>query len=220
VLVQTGTYIESAADVKRLVVGVFERKPVYLADVAQVVDGPDQPSRYVWHGTKQGESPAVTLSVSKKPGVNAADVAESVIARAEALRGTVIPEGVEFSVTRNYGATATDKAQKLIGKLVFATLRRAAGAVRAGPARGGDRRRGGDADPGGHLFASWAWGFTLNRVSLFALIFSIGILVDDAIVVVENIHRWQQLEPGKPLWEIIPRRSTRSAGRPSWPPSR
>ncbi|MBK8761126.1 MAG: efflux RND transporter permease subunit [Sulfuritalea sp.] len=204
-LVQTGTYIESAADVKRLVVGVHERKPVYLADVAQVIDGPDQPSRYVWHGTKQGESPAVTLSVSKKPGVNAADVAESVIARAEALRGTVIPEGVEFSVTRNYGATATDKAQKLIGKLVFATAfvvllvlfalgKREAVIVGAAVTL----------TLAATLFASWAWGFTLNRVSLFALIFSIGILVDDAIVVVENIHRWSLLHPDKPLWEIIP----------------
>jgi multidrug efflux pump subunit AcrB len=204
-LVQTGTYIESAADVKRLVVGVFERKPVYLADVAQVVDGPDQPARYVWHGNKQGESPAVTLSVSKKPGVNAADVAESVIARAEALRGTVIPDGVDFSVTRNYGATATDKAQKLIGKLVFATMfvvllvlfalgKREAVIVGAAVTL----------TLAATLFASWAWGFTLNRVSLFALIFSIGILVDDAIVVVENIHRWSLLHPDKALWEIIP----------------
>ena len=204
-LVQTGTYIESAADVKRLVVGVHERKPVYLADVAQVIDGADQPSRYVWHGTKQGESPAVTLSVSKKPGVNAADVAESVIARAEALRGTVIPDGVEFTVTRNYGATATDKAQKLIGKLVFATAfvvllvlfalgRREAVIVGAAVTL----------TLAATLFASWAYGFTLNRVSLFALIFSIGILVDDAIVVVENIHRWTLLHPDKPLWEIIP----------------
>ncbi len=205
ILVQTGTYIESAADVKRLVVGVFERKPVYLADVAQVVDGADQPSRYVWHGDRKGEFPAVTLSVSKKPGVNAADVAEAVIARAEALKGTVIPEGVEFSVTRNYGATATDKAQKLIGKLVFATMfvvllvlfalgKREA--VIVGTAV--------TLTLAATLFASWAYGFTLNRVSLFALIFSIGILVDDAIVVVENIHRWSLLHPDKPLSEIIP----------------
>jgi multidrug efflux pump subunit AcrB len=205
VLVQTGTYIESAADVKRLVVGVHDRKPVYLADVAQVVDGADQPVRYVWHGDRKGEYPAVTLSISKKPGVNAADVAEAVIARAEALKGTVIPEGVEFTVTRNYGATATDKAQKLIGKLVFATAfvvllvlfalgRREAVIVGAAVTL----------TLAATLFASWAWGFTLNRVSLFALIFSIGILVDDAIVVVENIHRWTLLHPEKPLWEIIP----------------
>ena len=216
VLVQTGTYIESAADVKRLVVGVFERKPVYLADVAEVVDGADQPQRYVWHGERKAdkaagqdafqEFPAVTLSVSKKPGVNAADVAEAVIARAEALKGTVIPEGVEFTVTRNYGATATDKAQKLIGKLVFATAfvvllvlfalgRREAVIVGAAVTL----------TLAATLFASWAYGFTLNRVSLFALIFSIGILVDDAIVVVENIHRHQHLNPEQPLLQIIPR---------------
>ena len=204
-LVQTGTYIESAADVKRLVVGVYDKKPVFMADVAQIVDGADQPSRYVWHGTKDGELPAVTLSVSKKPGVNAADVAESVIRRAESLKGTVIPDGVEFTVTRNYGETATEKAQKLIGKLIFATAfvvllvlfalgRREAVIVGAAVTL----------TLAATLFASWAWGFTLNRVSLFALIFSIGILVDDAIVVVENIHRWHSLHPEKSLGEIIP----------------
>ncbi|CAG0975015.1 hypothetical protein RHDC4_01528, partial [Rhodocyclaceae bacterium] len=211
-LVQTGTYIESAADVKRLVVGVHDRKPVFMADVTRIVDGPDQPSRYVWQGLgkaageKAGaEFPAVTLSVSKKPGVNAADVAADVIARAESMRGTVIPEGIEFTVTRNYGETATEKAQKLIGKLVFATAfvvllvlfalgKREAVIVGAAVTL----------TLAATLFASWAWGFTLNRVSLFALIFSIGILVDDAIVVVENIHRWNGLYPEKSMGEIIP----------------
>ncbi|GIK23781.1 MAG: multidrug transporter AcrB [Betaproteobacteria bacterium] len=206
ILVETGTYLETAADVKRLVVGVDGGKPVFMSDVAAISDGADQPSQYVWHGTKEGEFPAVTLSISKKPGVNAADVAESVIRRAEALKGAVIPEGVEFTVTRNYGATATDKAQKLIGKLVFAT-----GAVVLLVLFALGKREAvivGVAVTltlAATLFASWAWGFTLNRVSLFALIFSIGILVDDAIVVVENIHRWQQLEPDKHLWEIIPK---------------
>lgn len=215
VLVQTGTYIASADDVKRLVVGVSGGKPVSVADVARVVDGPDQPSRFVWHGLGKGSAgaeaagerfPAVTLSISKKPGENAADVANGVIRRMEALKGSVVPEGVEVSVTRNYGATATEKADKLIGKLVFATSavvllvllalgRREAVIVGAAVTL----------TLAATLFASWAWGFTLNRVSLFALIFSIGILVDDAIVVVENIHRWQTLEPGKPLWELIPR---------------
>ena len=215
VLVQTGTYIASADDVKRLVVGVSGGKPVTVADVARVVDGPDQPSRFVWHGLGKGSVgaeaagerfPAVTLSISKKPGENAADVANGVIRRMDALKGSVVPEGVEVSVTRNYGATATEKADKLIGKLVFATSavvllvllalgRREAVIVGAAVTL----------TLAATLFASWAWGFTLNRVSLFALIFSIGILVDDAIVVVENIHRWQTLEPGKPLWELIPR---------------
>jgi len=205
ILVQTGTYLETAADVKRLVVGVHDRKPVFMEDVATVIQGPDQPSRYVWHGVNGQAYPAVTLAVSKKPGVNAADVAEGVIARMESLKGTVIPEGVEFTVTRNYGQTATDKAQQLIGKLVFATAfvvllvlfalgRREAVIVGAAVTL----------TLAATLFASWAWGFTLNRVSLFALIFSIGILVDDAIVVVENIHRWHTLYPEKKLWEIIP----------------
>jgi multidrug efflux pump subunit AcrB len=204
-LVETGTYIETASDVKRLVVGVDRGRPVFMADVARVEDGPDQPANYVWHGTRDGEFPAVTLAVSKKPGVNAADVAEAVIARAQSLKGSVIPQGVEFTVTRNYGATATDKAQKLIGKLVFAT-----GSVVLLVLFALGRREAlivglaVSLTLAATLFASWAWGFTLNRVSLFALIFSIGILVDDAIVVVENIHRWRELYPDKPLWQIIP----------------
>jgi len=213
ILVQTGTFIETANDVKRLVIGVTEGRPVFVEDVARVENGPDQPSQYVWFGTgpatavgTPGEYPAVTLQVSKKPGENAADVAGAVIERAHSLKGTVIPEGVEFTVTRNYGATATEKAQKLIGKLAFATafvvllVLLALGwreAVIVGVAV--------TLTLAATLFASWAWGFTLNRVSLFALIFSIGILVDDAIVVVENIHRWMALEPGKPLQEIIPK---------------
>ncbi|MBL0167751.1 MAG: efflux RND transporter permease subunit [Propionivibrio sp.] len=209
VLVQTGTYLQSAADVRQLVVAVRgdarNRKPVFMGDVARVEDGPDQPARYVWIGNKDGEFPAVTIQISKKPGVNAADVANGVIARVESLKGTLIPEGIEVTVTRNYGETATDKAQKLIGKLIFATAfvvllvffalgRREALIVGVAVTL----------TLAATLFASWAWGFTLNRVSLFALIFSIGILVDDAIVVVENIHRWQTLHPGKPLLEIIP----------------
>ena len=209
VLVQTGTYLESATDVRQLVVAVRgsagERKPVFMGDVARVEDGPDQPTRYVWLGNREGEFPAVTVQVSKKPGVNAVDVANGLIARVEALKGTLIPDGVEVTVTRNYGQTANDKAEKLIGKLVFATAfvvllvffalgRREALIVGVAVTL----------TLSATLFASWAWGFTLNRVSLFALIFSIGILVDDAIVVVENIHRWQTLQPGKPLLEIIP----------------
>ncbi len=209
VLVQTGSYLESAADVRQLVVAVrgtgSERKPVFMSDVARVDDGPDQPKAYAWFGNKDGEFPAVTLQLSKQPGVNAADVASAALARIESLKNTVIPEGVEVTVTRNYGETATEKAQKLIGKLIFATAfvvllvffalgRREAVIVGVAVTL----------TLAATLFASWAWGFTLNRVSLFALIFSIGILVDDAIVVVENIHRWQGLYPDKGLLELIP----------------
>ena len=209
VLVQTGTYLESAADVKQLVVAVrgeaSERKPVYMSDVATVEDGPDQPKRYAWFGDQNGEFPAVTMQISKQPGVNAADVANAAVNRINTLKNEVIPDGIEVTVTRNYGETATEKAQKLIGKLIFATAfvvllvffalgRREAVIVGVAVTL----------TLAATLFASWAWGFTLNRVSLFALIFSIGILVDDAIVVVENIHRWQGLYPEKTLLEIIP----------------
>ena len=215
VLVQTGTFLSSSADVKQLVVGVAEGRPVFMTDVARIEDGPDQPGRYVWLGTGpaaadkkiagKGEFPAVTLAVSKKPGENAVDVAERVIKRVEQLHGTIIPDGVRATVTRNYGETANDKAQKLIGKLIFATAfvvllvlmalgRREALIVGLAVLL----------TLAATLFASWAWGFTLNRVSLFALIFSIGILVDDAIVVMENIHRRRELEPGKSLAEVIP----------------
>jgi multidrug efflux pump subunit AcrB len=215
ILVQTGTFLASSADVRQLVVGVRDGKPVLMSDVARVADGPDQPARYVWSGAgpafgdkgiaQEGEFPAVTLAVTKKPGENAVDVADRLIERLAQLRGTVIPEGVHATVTRNYGETANDKAKKLIQKLVFATLSVVAlvwvalgrrEAVIVGVAV--------MLTLAATLFASWAWGFTLNRVSLFALIFSIGILVDDAIVVVENIHRRRDLEPHRPLVEVIP----------------
>jgi multidrug efflux pump subunit AcrB len=213
--VETGQFLHDAKDVAALVVGVSGANPVYLSDVARIVDGPPTPSRYVWFGTgagaatrgiaATGEFPAVTITVTKKPGENAVDVAQHVVARVADLQNTVIPAGVEVTVTRNYGETANDKAQKLIQKLVFATLsvvalvfvtlgRREAVIVGAAVIL----------TLSATLFASWAWGFTLNRVSLFALIFSIGILVDDAIVVVENIHRHRLLTPDAPLAELIP----------------
>ncbi|MFP5418848.1 MAG: efflux RND transporter permease subunit [Gammaproteobacteria bacterium] len=214
ILVQTGTFLTGAEDVSQLVVGVTQGRPVYMNDVATIVAGPDQPARYVWHGLGAGGGqaadhgqtfPAVTLAISKKPGENAVDVAEKVIARVNALHDSVLPEGVQASVTRNYGATADDKAKKLIQKLIFATAsvvllvlftlgKREALIVGAAVLL----------TLAATLFASWAWGFTLNRVSLFALIFSIGILVDDAIVVVENIHRRMGLDHDG-LEAIIPR---------------
>ncbi|WP_374317438.1 efflux RND transporter permease subunit [Aquabacterium sp.] len=217
VAVEAGPFLKDARDVGELLVGVQAGKPVHLQDVARVEDGPLPPARYVWHGTTAkasaeaasavpaGDYPAVTIAVTKKPGENAIDVANALMARVDALKNTVIPQDVRVAETRNYGATANDKAQKLIQKLLFATASVVALVFLALGRR--------EAAIVGSaviltltvtLFASWAWGFTLNRVSLFALIFSIGILVDDAIVVVENIHRHQQLHPGKSLTEIIP----------------
>ena len=204
VVVETGNYLQSAAEVRSLVVGAVEGRPVYLADVAEVLDGPDQPGRYVWTADASGESPAVTIQITKKPGENAVEVAERVLQRVAELHGSVIPAGVRVAVTRNYGATANDKAQQLIRKLLFATLSVVLLVLVTLGAR--EALIVGAAvllTLATTLFASWAWGFTLNRVSLFALIFSIGILVDDAIVVVENVHRRLALDQ-KPLAEVIP----------------
>ena len=205
---EAGPYLRDARDVSELVVAVRDGKPVFLQDVAAVADGPLPAQRYVWHGIAGrdgGEFPAVTLAVTKKEGENAISVADGVMARVAMLRNTLIPHGIEVAETRNYGATANDKATKLIEKLLFATAsvvalvfltlgRREAAIVGSAVILTLTVT----------LFASWAWGFTLNRVSLFALIFSIGILVDDAIVVVENIHRHQALHPERTLVELIP----------------
>ena len=209
IAVESGPFLKDARDVADLVVGVHDGKPIFLSNVATVRDGPLPASRYVWHGVAGrdgGEYPAVTIAVTKKPGENAIDVANAVMRRVTMLRNTVVPHDVEVAETRNYGATANDKAQMLIQKLLFATASVVALVLVALGRR--EAVIVGSAvilTLAATLFASWAWGFTLNRVSLFALIFSIGILVDDAIVVVENIHRRQQLEPGTPLVEIIPR---------------
>ncbi|MBP6437968.1 MAG: efflux RND transporter permease subunit [Thermomonas sp.] len=209
--VTAGTFLASAEDVRDLVIGLDGGRPLRLSDVAQVRAGGDIASRYAWHGAPagkagpaQGAAPAVTIAIAKKPGSNAADITSAVARRIGQLKGELIPEGVEVTVTRDYGRTAADKAAKLMQKLAFAT----ASVVLLVLFALGWR----EAIVVGSavvltlaltLFASWAMGFTLNRVSLFALIFSIGILVDDAIVVVENIHR-HMARGGKSLREAIP----------------
>lgn len=204
IMVQTGDFLSTPEQIRDLIVGVHQGKPVYLREVATIKRGPAQPTQYAWHGNAEGSYPAVTLAIAKQPGVNAVEVANNIIDRVEQLKGIFIPEGVNVTVTRNYGETANTKAQHLIKKLIFATLsvvllvlfavgRREAVIVGLAVIITLSMT----------LFASWAWGFTLNRVSLFALIFSIGILVDDAIVVVENIHRHMQLGRQK-LQDLIP----------------
>ena len=214
--VETGEFLQNEQDVGDIVVGVNAGRPVYLREVARVEAGAQLPQRYVWftpgaadaaHPGAQGQNhPAVTITVTKKPGENAVDVARGAAQRLDNLKNTVIPDDVQVSITRDYGQTAADKANKLIQKLIFAT---ASVIILVGLALG--RREAVIVGAAviltltATLFASWAWGFTLNRVSLFALIFSIGILVDDAIVVVENIHRHRMLTPHEPLHVIIPR---------------
>ena len=209
--VTAGTFLAQREDVAGLVIGLHDGHPLYLRDVATIHDGVDLAQHMAWHGAPlqragpaNGITPAVTLAIAKQPGTNAADITAAINQRVADLRGQVISDDVHVTVTRDYGHTASDKAHTLIKKLIFATL----SVVLLMLAALGWR----EAVVVGSavvitlaltLFASWAMGFTINRVSLFALIFSIGILVDDAIVVVENIHRHMRLD-GRSLAESIP----------------
>ena len=208
IALEAGHFLVDARAVGDLMVSVRNGQPVFLRDVAQVQDGPPALQATVWHatgGATPAEYPAVTLAVTKKSGQNAVAVAAAVTERVNALRNVLIPADVGVEITRDYGATSNEKALKLIQKLLFATT-----AVVALVFLALGRREAAIVGVAvvltltATLFASWAWGFTLNRVSLFALVFSIGILVDDAIVVVENIHRRHRMEPERPLREIIP----------------
>ena len=212
--VQAGTFLSSKEDVESMIVGLSDGRPVFLSDVADITLGADTPEQYTWFASGPAAAeigleptpyaPAVTIAIAKKPGMNATHIADAVIERFAQLKETVIPEGVNVTITRNYGQTADDKATKLIQKLAFATV---SVIILAWFALGWrEAIIVGSAviiTLAATLFASWAWGFTINRVSLFALIFAIGILVDDAIVVVENIHRHRGLRSGD-IGSIIP----------------
>ena len=204
---QAGDFLGDIQQVQQLVVGLSKQKaPVYLADVADIKLQADVPEQQVFHYKKGATDirPALTIAIAKQPGMNAIDITQGIENRLQQLENSLIPADVQVDISRNYGETAKNKSDKLIGKLLFATAavvilvlltmswREAVivgGAIFITLAI--------------TLFASWAWGFTLNRVSLFALIFSIGILVDDAIVVVENIHRHLHMG-GKKLLDVIP----------------
>src|SRR5262245_39554905 len=204
VIVQTGAFFTSADDVASAVVGVHGESPVYLRDVAEVVDAAEEPSQYVLHGTgtaagvAAGEEPAVTLAVAKRPGSNAIAVARSVLAQTDRLKGTAIPGDVSISITRHYGASAAEKSNELLLHMAIAIVgvsllvlfmlgwRESVVVAIAIPSTLSLM-----------LLVFHLLGYTLNRVTLFALIFSIGILVDDAIVIVENIVRHRDLETSK-----------------------
>ena len=216
VLVEAGAFLADAGEIGALVVQTHGGRPVYLRDVARVVDGPEEPSSYVRFGLGAGagaaaDSPrgethqAVTLSVAKRKGTNAIEVAQRVLDKVERLKGAVVPAGVEVAVTRHYGETAREKSDELLLHLGVATFSvillmwLALGGREAGVV--------GVAIPvtlGLTLFVFYLYGYTLNRITLFALIFSIGILVDDAIVVVENIVRHFRLpaNDGRPLRQV------------------
>jgi len=211
-LLETAGFLETAAEAGRVIVGAPGGRPVYLRDVASVEDGPEEPVDYVFFGrgaaaagAAGGVRPAVTLSVAKRKGTNAIVVARRVLAKIEAQKGRLVPAGVEMAVTRNYGETAAEKSNELLLHMLIAVLsvsaliwftlgRRESGVVAV-------------AIPvtlALTLAVFYLGGYTLNRVTLFALIFSIGILVDDAIVVVENIVRHVRMPEnrGRPAVEV------------------
>jgi len=204
VLIHTGGFLSDPDDVGRVVVGIHGGHPVYLRDVARIVDGPEEPDQYVFFGagpaasekgivedsSHRGVYPAVTLTMAKQKGANAITVAEKVLRRLEESRGRIIPENIHVTVTRHYGETAKEKSDELLLHMFIAVFsvtiliwialgRRESGVVAL-------------AIPvtlALTLAVFYLYGYTLNRITLFALIFSIGILVDDAIVVVENVVR-------------------------------
>ena len=217
VLLETGTFLRDATEVGAVVVGVFEHRPIYLRDVATILDGAEEPANYVLHGRggapienrkSKIENPleaAVTLSVAKRPGANAIDVVDAVLAKVDGVRGTLLPAEVGLAITRDYGHTAAEKSNELLlhmGIAVFGVAllilfflgwRESLVVLLAIPTTLALT-----------LLVFYLYGYTLNRITLFALIFSIGILVDDAIVVVENIVRHIRL-PGaaqKPLTQV------------------
>jgi multidrug efflux pump subunit AcrB len=206
-VLETGRFIRSREDLEALVIGVRDGRPIYLRQVADVIDGPSDVTRYVWFGLGAGgnrdtgltndasrdtphESPAVTVAVAKQRGLNAVTVTREVLRTVDELKGTIIPSDVRVTVTRDYGETADDKANELLWHLLVAVVavvlflgltlgvRPAMVVSLAIPVTLSLT-----------LFTSMLIGYTINRVTLFALIFSIGILVDDAIVVVENTYR-------------------------------
>ncbi|MEJ2423314.1 MAG: efflux RND transporter permease subunit [Candidatus Thiodiazotropha sp.] len=203
--VTTGSFLKSVDDINRLVVGTHNDVPVYMHEIARVKQGPEDAKQLVGYYTgaasdldiKADGVPAVTLAIAKKEGSNGVTVANAIKERVDQIKGTLIPDNVEVSVTRDYGKTADDKVKELIFKLFVATgfvfllvlfafraLRPAIVVVLVIPVVLLMT-----------IFSAWVMGYTIDRVSLFALIFSIGILVDDAIVVVENIYR-RWLEEG------------------------
>jgi len=213
--VQAGRLLESVESVRDLVIGMRGGAAIHMRDVANISRGgtvPDQsvmlgfgPDKSAEHGGEAGQVyPAVTLAIAKQPGENAINITQAIEERLQLLRNRALPEDIEVVVTRNYGETASAKARKLITDLISATLCVMLLVLAAMGWR--------QATIVGiavlvtlllTLVFSWAWGFTLNRVSLFALIFSIGILVDDGIVITENINRRIQ-NSLHPVRDIIP----------------
>ncbi len=204
-VLEAGSWIRSAEDAGSIVVSVSNGRPVYLRDVARVEDTGEDPVQYVQFAREGRFEPAVTLSVAKRKGTNAIVVAEHVLHRVEGLKGRLIPADVEMTVTRHYGETAEEKSDELLFHMGIAVV-----SVTLLIAFVLGRRESlivFIAIPvtlALTLTVFYLYGYTLNRITLFALIFSIGILVDDAIVVVENIVRHVRLphNAGRPIADV------------------
>jgi multidrug efflux pump subunit AcrB len=204
-LLETGQFLCTPEDVRNVVAGVAGGKPIYVRDVAEVTDGGEEPSQYVRFSDGKGFYPAVTAAVSKRKGTNAVSVAEDVLHRLEPLKGTVIPSGVEMTITRNYGDTAKEKSNELLWHMLIAVISVSVLiAVTLGLRESLIVFIAIPVTLALTLTVFYLYGYTLNRITLFALIFSIGILVDDAIVVVENIVRHWRMESnqGRPPFDV------------------
>ena len=204
--VVAGQTLQGVPDVGQLLITTMDGRPVYVKDVATVVVGSKPTDTRVWHLKAQDDGeglsarPAVSIALAKRQGANAVVVADAVLERLDMLKGDLIPDGVTVEVTRNYGETALEKADELLFHLGLATVSIVVLITLAIGWREGVVVA--VVIPTTillTLFASWLMGYTINRVSLFALIFSIGILVDDAIVVVENIVRHWQMKDDRSI---------------------
>jgi multidrug efflux pump subunit AcrB len=197
--VEAGLFFTRVDDLQQVVVGVHSGRPIYLRDVVEKIeDGPAEPDNYVLFANARGASaqsdnseyPAVTITLAKRKGTNASIIADHVLEKVSALRGYMLPQDLNITVTRNYGETAKDKSDELLKHLLIATLSvTLLIALALGWRESGVVLLAVPVTLALTLAIFYLFGYTLNRVTLFALIFSIGILVDDAIVVVENIVR-------------------------------
>jgi multidrug efflux pump subunit AcrB len=204
-LLETGEFLTSAEDVRQVVVGVFNNKPIFVREIAEVTDGGEEPAHYVHFARGSAFYPAVTLAVSKRKGTNAIDVAHRVLDRVEGLKGKLIPSDVRIDITRHYGETAAEKSNELLFHMAIAVVGVSVLIwITLGWRESGIVFIAIPVTLALTLTTFYLYGYTLNRITLFALIFSIGILVDDAIVVVENIVRHRRLpgNKGRPLAEV------------------
>ena len=217
IAVETGGFLQSAAEVGNVVVGISGGRPIYLREVADITDGAQEPDQYVFHGVGAEVEPAVTVSLAKRPGANAIAVADAVLRKVDGLKGTLIPSDVEVTVTRNYGETAAEKSNELLVHMAIAVVSVSLLILLALGWR--ESLIVAVAIPSTlalTLLVFYLLGFTLNRITLFALIFSIGILVDDAIVVVENIVRHFHLPHNRgKSWSAISVEAVNEVGNPT-----